>query len=161
MGIIQKAGVRLTLFSYAGAALGYFNKILLFTNFLTLQQVGLINVLNNISVLYAQVATLGISTVSLRFFPYFNDKQKQHHGFFFWCNVIITFGFLLATCLFVLLKPLFIQHYIGSSPLLVDFYYYNIPLAFGLLYFQFLESYLRALLKTGVATFAYELVGRA
>jgi len=160
MGVIQKASVRLTLFSYAGAALGYFNKILLFTNFLTLQQVGLINVLNNISVLYAQVATLGISTVSLRFFPYFNDKQKQHHGFFFWCNVVITIGFLLATILFIFLKPLFIQHYSASSPLLVDFYYYNIPFALGLLYFQFLESYLRALLKTGVATFAYELVGR-
>lgn len=160
MGVIQKASIRLTIFSYLGAGLGYFNKVLLFTNFLTLAQVGLINVLNSISVLYAQVATLGISTVSLRFFPYFNDKQKQHHGFFFWCNVVITVGFVLATALFVVFKPVFIQHYSDSSPLLVDFYYYNIPLAFGLLYFQFLESYLRALLKTGVATFSYELLGR-
>jgi O-antigen/teichoic acid export membrane protein len=160
MGIIQKASIRLTIFSYAGAALGYFNKVLLFTNFLSLEQVGLINVLNNISVLYAQVATLGITTVSIRFFPYFQDKEKQHHGFLFWCNLVITIGFLFATVLFIFLKPLFILHYSANSPLLVDFYYYNIPLAVGILYFQFLESYLRALLKTGVATFTYELIGR-
>ncbi|HXP48806.1 MAG TPA: polysaccharide biosynthesis C-terminal domain-containing protein, partial [Bacteroidia bacterium] len=131
-----------------------------FTNFLSVEQVGLISVLNNISVLYAQIATLGMGTISIRFFPYFQEKEKQHHGFFFWGNCVVTAGFLLVTILFVLLKPLFIQHYQVSSPLLVDFYYYNIPLALGLVYFQFLESYLRALLKTGVSTFAYELVGR-
>lgn len=159
MGVIQKAGIRLTTFSYAGAALGYFNKVLLFTNFLSLSQVGLINVLNNISVLYAQIASLGIATISIRFFPYFNDKEKRHHNFLFWCNLIITIGFILTTIVFIIFKPIFIQHYSNSSPLLIDFYYYNIPLALGLLYYQLLESYLRALLKTGVATFAYELVG--
>jgi O-antigen/teichoic acid export membrane protein len=160
MGIVQKASIRLTIFSYLGAALGYFNKVLLFTNFLSVEQVGLINILNNISVLYAQVATLGISTVSIRFFPYFQEKDKQHHGFLFWTNCVITVGFLLATVMFVFLKPVFIQHYSERSPLLIDFYYYNIPLALGILYFQFLESYLKSLLKTGVSTFTYELIGR-
>ncbi len=160
MGIIQKASIRLTIFSYAGAALGYFNKILLFTNFLTLPQVGLINILNNISVFYAQIAALGMNSISIRFFPYFQQKEKQHHGFLFWGNAVVSFGFLLCTVVFIFLKPLFIQHYEANSPMLIDFYYYTIPLAFGLLYFQYLESYLRTLLKTGVATFTYELIGR-
>jgi O-antigen/teichoic acid export membrane protein len=159
MGIVQKAGIRLTIFSYLGAALGYFNKILLFTNFLTAEQVGLLSNLNNISVLFAQVATLGISTSSIRFFPYFNAKDKQHHGFLFWTNCVITVGFVVSTILFVFLKPLFIQFY-SKSQMMIEFYYYNIPLALGILYFQFLESYLRSLLKTGVATFTNEVVSR-
>ncbi|HTA81621.1 MAG TPA: polysaccharide biosynthesis C-terminal domain-containing protein [Bacteroidia bacterium] len=159
MGIVQKASIRLTIFSYLGAGLGYFNKILLFTNFLTVAQVGLISILTTISVLYAQVATLGISTVSIRFFPYFNDKDKQHHGFLFWTNCVVTVGFIISTIIFVFLKPFCIQYY-RESPMLIDFYYYNIPLALGILYFQYLESYLRSLLKTGVATFTNELVGR-
>jgi O-antigen/teichoic acid export membrane protein len=160
MGIVQKASIRLTIFSYLGAGLGYFNKILLFTNFLSTEQVGLISLLNNASVLYAQIAAMGITSISIRFFPYFQDKDKQHHGFLFWGHCFVTVGFLITTILFVFLKPLFVQHYGVSSPMFIEFYYYNIPLALGMLYFQFLESYLRSLLKTGVSTFTYELVGR-
>lgn len=160
MGIVQKASFRLTIVSYLGAALGYFNKVLLFTNFLLPNQVGLINIFTIVSMYYAQFAALGMTSISVRFFPYFQQKDKHHHGFLFWGNVVITLGFLLVTILFICLKPLVIHFYIKDSPLLVDFYYYNIPLALGLLYFQFLESYLRALLKTVVATFVYEFLGR-
>jgi len=159
MGIVQKASIRLTIFSYLGAGLGYLNRILLFTNFLSAEQVGLINILNNISVIYAQIAAMGMTSISIRFFPYFNDKSKRHHSFLFWANCFITVGFLVITILFIFLKPVFIN-YNSNSPLLNDFYYYNIPLALGILYFQFLESYLRSLLKTGVATFTGELVSR-
>jgi O-antigen/teichoic acid export membrane protein len=160
MGIVQKASIKLTVVSYAGAALGYFNKILLFTNFLHPDQVGLIDIMNRVSALFAQFAVLGMTSVGVRFFPYFEDKKKQHHGFLFWSNFVITVGFLASTLLFIFIKPVVIRYYQKDSPLLIEFYYYIIPLAFGLLYFQFLESYLRALLKTVVSTIAYELVGR-
>ncbi len=160
MGLVQKASIKITVVSYLGIALGYFNRVLLFTNFLLPDQVGLIAILTSIGIFYAQFGIMGMSTVSVRFFPYFQDKERQHHGFFFWGNCIITIGFIITTILFVLLKPAVIHYYQKSSPLLIDFYYYIIPLALGLLYFQCLESYLRSLLKTVISTIAYELIGR-
>ena len=159
MGIIQKASIRLTIFSYLGAGLGYFNRVVLFTNLLSVEQVGLISIFNSISVLYAQIAAMGMTSISVRFFPYFQDKGKRHNGFLFWANCFVTIGFVVVTTIFLLLKPVFIHYYI-KSPLLIEFYYYNIPLALSILYFQLLESYLRSLLKTVVSTFVFELVGR-
>jgi O-antigen/teichoic acid export membrane protein len=160
MGIVQKEGVKLTVVIYLGAALGYFNKVLLFTHFLSTTQVGLIGILGTVSVLYAQFATLGIPSISNRFFPFFHNKEKRHHGFFFWGNVFVFGGFLLTTLLFILFKPVILRQYIDNSPLIVDYYYYLIPLAFASIYFQFFESYLRSLLKTVVPTFLNEVFSK-
>jgi len=160
MGVVQKESIKLTIVSYLGAALGYFNKVLLFANFLSATQVGLVGILTNAALLYAQLATLGTPSISNRFFPFFNNKEKRHHGFFFWGNVIVFAGFILTTLLFFLFKPLIIRQFIDNSPLIVDYYYYLIPLALGSVYFQFFESYLRSLLKTVVPTFLNEVFSK-
>ncbi len=157
MGIVQKASIKLTVVFYLGAALGYFNRVLLLTNFLTETQVGLTGVLTNVALLYAQFATLGIPSISNRFFPFFMNKEKKHNGYFFWGNVFVFGGFVLSTILFVIFKPAICRLYIDNSPLIVDYYYYLIPFAFAAVYFQFFESYLRSLLKTVVPTFLNEV----
>src|SRR3984957_3445012 len=160
MGIVQKESIKLTVVFYMGSALGYLNKVLLLTNFLTPTQVGLTNVLANMAVLYAQFATLGIPSISNRFFPFFMNKEKKHNGFFFWGNVFVFGGFLLTTMLFIVFKPVVLRMFIDNSPLLIDYYYYLIPLAFASVYFQFFESYLRSLLKTVVPTFLNEVFSK-
>jgi O-antigen/teichoic acid export membrane protein len=160
MGIVQKESIKLTVVFYLGSALGYLNRVLLLTNFLTATQVGLTGVLTNVAILYAQFATLGIPNISNRFFPFFMNKEKKHNGFFFWGNIFVFVGFLVTTLLFILFKPLIIRQYIDHSPLIVDYYYYLIPFAFASVYFQFFESYLRSLLKTVVPTFLNEVFSK-
>ncbi len=160
MGIVQKESIKLTVVIYLGAALGYFNKVVLFTHFLSPTQVGLAGVLSNVAILYAQFATLGMPGISNRFFPFFNNREKRHHGFFFWSNVLVFAGFLLSTLLFLLLKPFIISKFIDNSPLIVDYYYYLIPAALASVYFQFFEAYLRSLLKTVVPTILNDIFSK-
>jgi len=136
------------------------NRVLLFANFLSPDQVGLAGILLNASVLYAQFAALGIPTISLRFFPFFFNKEKRHNGFFFWGNVFVFAGFLITTLFFVLFKPIIIRQFIDNSPMIINYYYYLIPLALSAVYFQFFESYLRSLLKTVVPTFLNEVFSK-
>lgn len=160
MGIVQKASIKLTIVSYLGAGLGYLNRVLLFTHFLSAAEVGLAGVLVNAAVLYAQFASLGVPTISNRFFPFFNNKEKKHHGFFFWGNLFVFVGFLMTTLVFILFKPLIIRQYISSSPMIVDYYYYLIPFALSFIYFQFFETYLRSLLKTVVPSFLNDVFSK-
>lgn len=160
MGIIQKESIKLTVVFYLGSALGFLNRVIFFANFFTTTQVGLIGVLTNVAILYAQIATLGLPGISNRFFPFFNNKEKRHHGYFFWSNVFVFAGFLLSTIIFIVLKPLIIKQYIDNSPLFVDYYYSLIPLAFAFVYFLFFEAYLRSLLKTVVPNFLNEVFSK-
>lgn len=157
MGVVQRQGVASTIISYVGAAIGALNKLILFTDFLTKEQVGLANVFLVISVIYVQLASLGTPNAILRFFPYFNNKAQHHHGFLAGLLVANLGGFLLITLAFFLLKPSIISVWIGSSPLLVDYYDYLLPLAFATLLFNFFESYLRSLFKTAVPTLFREV----
>ena len=146
--------------SYIGLILGYVNKVLLFPNFLSTEEVGLANIMINISVIYAQFSALGLNGVVLRFFPFFRDEEKKHHGFLFWVSIIMSFGFVLTTVAFITLKPFVVAHYSVSAKLLVDYYYYIIPLGFATVYFQLYDSYLRSLLKTVIPSFLNEVVLR-
>ncbi len=157
MGIVQKASIKLTVVFYLGAALGYFNQVILLTHFFTATQVGLARILTSVAVMYAQFAVLGIPTISNRFFPFFNNKEKGHHGFFFWGNVLVFIGFIITTIAALVFKPLIVRKFSANSPLFVEYYYYLIPFAFSSVYFQFFETYLRSLLKVVVPTFLNEV----
>ena len=81
MGFIQKDALRTMLTSYLGVALGYINKAVLFILILSTEQIGLMNLLLSVGLLFAQFANLGTFYTTWKFFPFFKNKEKQHFGF--------------------------------------------------------------------------------
>ncbi|MFA6924938.1 MAG: oligosaccharide flippase family protein [Bacteroidales bacterium] len=160
MGIVQRDSIKITVLSYIGATIGYFNKILLFTNFLTTEQVGLANIIIPMATIIAQLSALGMNSTTLRFFPFFKTKDKKHNGYLFWAVTVITFGFIIFATLFLLFKNPIINYYQKNSPLISEYYLYLIPLAFAILFFNLFDNYLRSLFKNVVPVFAYEILLR-
>ena len=70
MGIIQKDALRTAIVSYIGMLLGYVNKVLLFVILLSQEEVGLINLILALGLLFAQFANLGSINSTWKFFPY-------------------------------------------------------------------------------------------
>ncbi len=157
MGIVQRDSFRITIVSYLGASIGYLNKIFLFTNFLTTEQVGLANLLITISVLYAQVAAMGSYNIILRFFPFFKDHNKAHHGFLPGMAIFSLAGFALASLVFIILLNPFKVLYQTSAPLLIEYALYIIPLALATMVYHLFEAYLRSLQKNLVPSLTYDL----
>ncbi|WP_018477405.1 lipopolysaccharide biosynthesis protein [Pontibacter roseus] len=157
---LQREGIWNTIISYAGILIGYVNTILLFPNYLEEEEVGLTRLLIQISVMFAQFSALGFVNMSVRYFPYFRDKERQHHGFLFLLLAVPLLGFAIVAGLFLLFKPVVVEYYIENSPLLLDYYYYVIPLAFFTLLFNLLTAYLRSLFKTIISSFAQDFLLR-
>ena len=84
MGIVKRDSIAITVLSYVGVVVGYVNKILLFPNFLSEEQVGLTSILVSLAVMYAQFSALGINSTVVKFFPFFRTPDRRHNGFFFW-----------------------------------------------------------------------------
>jgi len=160
MGIVQRDGLKLTIISYTGVLIGYLNKVFLFTRFLTTEQVGLANLLVFLATLFAHFSAMGSFNIVYRFFPFFKDEKKQHHGFLFGVILIAAAGFALATVLFLSFHDFFNMLFLKNSPLLVEYSLYLIPLALGSLVYTLFESYLRSLKKNLVSNFSYEIIMR-
>lgn len=159
MSKLRREGIWNTVISYGGILIGYVNTVLLFPNFLDEEQVGLTRLLISIATMFAQFSALGFVNMSGRYFPYFRDKEKQHHGFLFLLLAVPILGFTVITLLFLLGKPLVLDYY-QESPLIADYFYYLIPLSFFTLVFMLFTAYLRSLYKTIVSSFAQDFLQR-
>lgn len=160
MGIVKKQAYKNTMVSYLGMIVAYVNTILLFPIFVTNEQYGLYNLLIGLSVLYSLVASLGIPQIISKYYPFYRTNDGKHHGFMHWTAMFSLIGFVCSTALFVVLKPVIIQSYIKTSSLLVEYYYYLVPLTLFTVFFNFLEIAGRVIYRTIFSSFLRDVAIR-
>jgi len=145
LGVIQKQSISGTIYSYLGVLLGFITVGWLFPRILSTGQVGLLRILVSYSVLFAQFASLGINSVSVKLFPWFRDSEKKHHGYLGLTLLVALAGLILSTGIYLLLKPLFISQASEKSSLFVTYFYYVVPLILFTLLFSIFDTYYRVL----------------
>ncbi len=160
MGIVKRDGLKLAIISWFGMALGYVNKLILFPKFLETDEVGLANVLVNISILFAQFASVGSIGLILKFFPYFKNDEEKHHGFLTWIYKLAAYGSLVTILICIVFKTPITNMFAAKSPLLVEYYYYIIPLGLAALSYFIFDTYLRSQMDTVFSSFAWEIILR-
>jgi O-antigen/teichoic acid export membrane protein len=141
MGIIIRQSVKTVAVTYLGIALGFVNTLWLYPYVLSEEQIGLTRTLINAAFLFATFASLGAANIPNRFFPYFKDRTRKHHGFLFFLLLLGFFGYLLFVVIFLILKPVISSVYSDSAPLLIRYYYYLIPFTAIVLFWTILESF--------------------
>lgn len=139
MGIVKKQAYKNTIIQYAGMVIAYVNTVLLFPFFATSTEYGFYNLIISISVLYSLIASLGIPGILLRYFPFYRTDDKRHNGFIHWTLLISLLGFIAASIVYIVIKPVILSAYAGTSPLYQRYYYYLIPMSFFVIAFNYLE----------------------
>lgn len=158
MGIVIRQSAKASLVTYLGTAIGTFNVIFLYNQFLSQAQVGLIaGALVSIPLIFASFTQLGIPHIAVRFFPHFDNPEKGHNGFFGFLLLAPLFGLSLFVLGYLALHQVFDRIYSENSPLLPAYFYYIIPLTASYLYMTVLESYARVHLRIVVPAIIREL----
>ncbi|GAB5418497.1 MAG: oligosaccharide flippase family protein [Crocinitomicaceae bacterium] len=160
MGVVQREASRTALVSYIGLILGYVNKGVLFVLILSQEEVGLINLIVAVATLFAQFTNLGVLNAIPRFYPFLKNPDRQNYGFFAFNFYVVVVGTVLMIVSLLLLEPIVINAYGERSPLFVDYYYWIIPTGIGVLWYRFLDIYLRVLYKNVVSVIANDLLLR-
>ncbi|MEN0053212.1 MAG: polysaccharide biosynthesis C-terminal domain-containing protein [Mucilaginibacter sp.] len=159
MNLLQKQGFLNTLILYGGVALGFVNGVFLFQRFLTLEQIGFFQLMLTISLLYAQIAALGISNIILKYFPYYRSEDKAHGGFATFAALWTLLGFTVFTLLIYCFREPLLSHYSKSKggTLLVKYAYFIIPLSFLTMAYATLESMASTVFKNVLSSFLREI----
>jgi O-antigen/teichoic acid export membrane protein len=77
MGFIQKDALRTMIITYFGLLLGYLNKVVLFLLILNTEEIGLINLILSVGLLFAQLSNLGVINAIAKLLPFFRDNSEQ------------------------------------------------------------------------------------
>lgn len=148
MGLVKKQAYKNTITAYAGMAVAYVNTVLLFPPIIGNEKYGFYNLIISISVLYSLIASMGVPSILAKFFPIYRTEDRTHNGLLHWAAGFSLLGFIAATILYVLFKPMIVSTYANRSPLFIEYYYYMIPLAFFVIAFNFLEMSGRIVYQT-------------
>lgn len=159
MGIIEKQATKNAIYSYLGAGLGFI-AVMWSSHLLTPDENGLTRVLVSIAMLFSQFGGLGFNAVTIRFFPYFRNKDKGHHGYLFYGIVTTLIGFCICYICFLLFKEHIVASNEEKSKLFVDYLYYLMPLTLFTLFFNLFDYYLRAGYNSVIGTFAKDFIQR-
>jgi O-antigen/teichoic acid export membrane protein len=151
MGIIQKQGMKSSLFIMIGFVIGAFNLLVLFPLFFSKSDQGLVRAMIDIGTTLSIFCTLGSLPVVYKFYPFYNQylgPKKNELPFITLMINLIGFGLLL---LIGWQEKDFIIRKLGKSPDLAIYFNYVYPYTFFVLMFLWLEGFAWGLRK-GVTT---------
>ncbi len=153
MSSIKKQGIQNTLITYVGVAIGFVSLMFIQPNLLKTEELGLTRILIASASLLATILPLGVSSVTTRYFPFFRNQDKKHHGYFGFMLLFPLLGTLVCAILIYSFKHLIVSEYIDQSPLFTYYFDLLLPLAAIMGFNMTLNAYSSSLFKTSIITF--------
>ena len=106
MGLVIRQSFKSTLLTYVGVGLGALNLLFFFPRYLNPELIGLRELLLGVALSLSIFTQLGMQSAMSRFFPYFQDEQRQHNGFLLFTLGVVTLGLMGFGGLFLGLQGL-------------------------------------------------------
>ena len=161
LGIVQRQGIRNTLISYLGLAIGFANTILILPRLLTAGQIGLTGLLVSFATIGAQLSAFGFGSAGLRYFPYFRGQGRNHAGFLPLLLGLPLLGFIGVALLMNLGQPFVLHWYAADDAALLGQHYgVAILLAGAIMLGALQDAYLKSLFHTSFSSFCQEILLR-
>ena len=92
MGTIKRQSIFSTIYVYIGIFIGYINVTLLYPTILGSEGFGFTRFLISTGAILGVFAQMGLSGITIRFFPFFQDKDNQHNGFLSFALLVPLIG---------------------------------------------------------------------
>ena len=160
MGIIQKQGIKSSIFIMIGFVIGAVNLLVLFPMFFSKNDQGLVRAMIDIGATLSVFCTLGTLPVVYKFFPFYNHYLGPKKNELPFLTLIINLiGFALLMWIGWENKD-FIIRKLGKSPSLATYFNYVYPYTFFLMICYWLEAFAWGLQKGVFTNFLRETAVR-
>ena len=161
MGIVQRQGIRNTLISYGGLAIGFTNTILVLPRLVTASQLGLVGVVVFLATIGAQLGAFGFASAGLRYFPYFRNQGRHHAGFLPLLLGLPLLGFAVVAALMWVGRPLVLRWWSPDDAALISPHYgVAVALAGVIMLGALQDAFLKSLYHTSFSSFCQEILLR-
>lgn len=156
MAGIRKQAIISSLLIYVGTGIGAINTYF-YVSLFTTDQYGLTKLFYDVGLNFYIFASLGAIPVLYKFYPYYKDNLEDKKNDLLGRSLIISgIGFILVCIAAYFMEPLIVQKFSGKSKIFINYYFWVLPFAFGLLLFSLLEGYAWVLRKSVISNFLRE-----
>ena len=137
MGVVKRQGIKQSIVTYFGVVLGIVNILVVYPACLERAELGIITYVRETAAMLSLFVFLGSTELIVRYFPFFKNEEKQHHGFLALLMSIVGFGCLLLLAAWFTFQGLIYLQYAEKEDvdLYLRFVHYIVPftilIAFG------------------------------
>lgn len=161
MGSIRKQTILSSILVYIGFLIGFVNNYFYTTTSanatFTPDQYALTRIFFDFAQIMFAFGALGVIPVIYKFYPYYKDNLEENKiDLISWALVASLLGFLIVMACGWYFEPLMVRKFNARSRLVVDYYFWIFPFAFGMLMFSVIESFCWALHKSVLSNFLKE-----
>jgi len=160
MGVVIRQSIFSSIISYTGVIIGYINLLFLYPRFLQPEQIGLLRTIQDVAMLMAPFAQMGLAQSIIRFYPQFSKDSSNGNGFINFILMLSLVGYGLFILIFLLLKDNIILFFAENAGAVANYIGLILWMTFLLMVTTILEYYSRSLLKIVVPNFLREVVIR-
>ncbi len=128
MGIIQRQGINLTIINYIGVVLGAVNMLFIYPKILSSNEFGIFKFVTQTAQMLFPFALLGVSSISIRFFPNFKNEHNGHNGFLTLLLGAASTGLALFSILVYFFYPIIKEAYTANFGEYVQYLPYLVPI---------------------------------
>jgi O-antigen/teichoic acid export membrane protein len=162
MGQIRKQAIYSSIVVYVGFAIGFLNTYLFVRKgIFTTEQYGLTRLLLDLGTLLFSFSSFGVLSYIYKFYPYYKSNLKDKENDQLSISLItVSIGFLIVSLSSIIIEPLVVRKFSERSQLLVNYYYWILPVGLGLLIFSVLEAFAWFMQKSVLTNFLKEVVFR-
>lgn len=156
MGVIVKQSILSSAISYVGIGVAYLSLIVVQPQFLSTDEMGLIRLFVQSSLLLSLIFQFGAPYIITKYFPELN-KDSYDNGLLSLVLIIATIGFVICAILLTIFREQLLQYYSSDSALVSEYYYFIIPLIGFVIYNGVFEMYSTSQLKIVFPNFIKEI----
>jgi O-antigen/teichoic acid export membrane protein len=158
MSGIRKQAIISSILVYIGIPFGALNTYFFVKRgAFTSDQYGLTRLFNDMGQNFYVIASLGVIPVIYKFYPYYKDNLSDSENDLLGRSFVKAFvGFIVLAIGCYFFEPLVVRKFSSRSHLFINYYFWVLPYAFGMLFFSLLEGYAWALQKTVLSNFLKE-----
>lgn len=160
MGVIQRQSLKYSIVNFVGLGIGTLSTLFVYPR--VLEENGLMRFLLDSGMILLPILTLGANTLTVRFFPKFEDRERGNNGFLPLIITLIAAGSLFFGLLAWAFWPKISAFYVGRSPLLGVYLPFLFPISFFYVLNQVLavysSNYKRIVVPTLLLDFSQKLV---
>lgn len=145
MGKIAKQSVQGSAYNYIGAFLGFISAGLLMPKFFSPAEVGLVNLLLALTLIFSSFSTFGFNSILTRLFPYFREENGRHKGVLSLGLLTVSVGLIVTLAIVWIFKEQIITEKPEEGFMLRDNFYLLPGLIIFAAFFSFLDTFNRML----------------
>ena len=156
MGIIKRQSIKSTIYIYFGVLIGFAYTAILMPDYLSQSEIGALNLIVSYALIFSQIGSLGFHIATIKFFPFFKNKEKHYHGFLSISTLVGIIGTIVITIIFFALRDWLISKNIDDSPIFANYIYLILPVSAFMIFMSQYDAYARSLYYSTTGTFLNE-----